>query len=192
MVKTAQPTNTYDSTITIHTADLPFTGEIIDFEVRGATARFYLGSKEDEYGYLKKDAYLGYLEAGLAEKWVDNLKATYTGDDWDDKPYEDNAGKVYNDYIKGVREIYFPFDAVILEPTYGKRACAYSKEDFKNRVVPCLIYITDEDYYLDNFANTYKEWAADKDPRVVKFYFGDEATEGKYIYLEGAWGLYLG
>lgn len=36
----------------------------------------------------------------------DNLTEWY-GDDWDDTPYECNAGEVYGEYVKGYRDVVF-------------------------------------------------------------------------------------
>ena len=48
-------------------------GKIIDFERKGNIVRFYLGDVNNSNGYY--------------------------GDDWDDVPYEHNAGKVYEQYV---------------------------------------------------------------------------------------------
>ena len=46
------------------------------------------------------------------------LKDWY-GDDWNDSPYQDNAGKVYNEFIKGEKVYTFDFDDAVLEPCCG-------------------------------------------------------------------------
>ena len=56
--------------------------KIIDFSKKGNVVRFYLGE--------------------------DNCK-DYWGDDWNDFPYEHNAGCVYDEYIAGIVDIAFPF-----------------------------------------------------------------------------------
>ena len=67
--------------------------KIIDFDKKGNVVRFYLGPTN---------------------------KNDYWGDDWSDKPYEENAGSVSN--------------------------C--SKEDLKNEKLPCVVVSTnDDDYY---------------------------------------------
>lgn len=55
--------------------------EVIDFEKKGNLIRFYLGKN--------------------GKQW---------GDDWDDAPYEHNAGKVYDEYVKGYCDVVVNFD----------------------------------------------------------------------------------
>lgn len=47
--------------------------KVIDYDKKGNLVRFYLG-----------DIDLGY----------------WTGDDWDDAPYEHNAGMIYEEYVR--------------------------------------------------------------------------------------------
>lgn len=119
--------------------------KIIDFERKGNVVRFYLGD--------------------------DNCD-DYWGDDWDDAPYDCNAGTVYHDYRKGVKDIAFPFDDFVLEPESdgGYHSPSYSKEDMKKRKVPCVIVVprsVHEDSWMDDF----HRWVAADG--VQKFYFGD-------------------
>lgn len=119
--------------------------KIIDFEKKGNVVRFYLGSDND-------------LE--------------YWGDDWNDRPYDCNAGTVYSEYIKGYRDIVFPFDDLVLEPCEGVLNCNYSKEDMKKRVVPCIIvvpkHIRGDGWCWDE---RFDHWVGSSE--VKKFYFGD-------------------
>ena len=119
--------------------------QIIDFDRRGNLVRFYLGDASADYG----------------------------GDDWDDRPYDCNAGKVYEQYIKGYRDVVFPFDDMVLEPCDGEYNCSVSKDDMKKRHVPCIIavpkkIVDDDDYLGISFAR----WAAADG--IKKYYFGDE------------------
>jgi hypothetical protein len=119
--------------------------KIIDFERQGNVVRFYLGADDC---------------------------TNYWGDDWNDAPYDCNAGTVYSDFVKGHCDIAFPFGVEILEPCNGVVNCNFSKEDMKNRAVPCIIAVPEE--VLDNY------WASDDfykfvgNDKVKKFYFGDE------------------
>ena len=76
--------------------------KIIDFEKKGNLVRFWLG---------------------------DDNCTDYWGDDWDDAPYDCNAGTVYDEFIKGYKDICFPFDWIVVEPCDGVCNCNYSKED---------------------------------------------------------------
>lgn len=117
---------------------------IIDFAKKGNVVRFYLG---------------------------DDL--AYHGDDWDDRPYECNAGQVYDEYIKGYKDIAFPFDYLVLEPCDGELNSWYCKNDMKVQKVPCIIVISDDKIknaaYIDD---SFKTYIGMKD--IQKFYFGQE------------------
>lgn len=83
----------------------------------------------------------------------------YWGDDWDNVPYEHNAGGVYNRYIKGFAEFAFPLDFVITEPRDGYANSPYSKEDMKNRAVPCITISNGNKlniYFEDDTDSTFK------------------------------------
>lgn len=71
----------------------------------------------------------------------------YTGDDWDDSPYECNAGQVYGEYIKGYIEIALDLNYCVLEPAddwQNRQGSNYSKDDMKKRLVPCIIIFKTE------------------------------------------------
>ena len=124
---------------------------IIDFEHKGNVVRFYLGRDDDN---------------------------DYHGDDWDDVPYECNAGVVYDEYVVGHRDIAFPFEYTVLEPSnLWDASSSWCKDDMKQRKVPCIIAIKDNDgdLYRDNF-NHYMGASSDD---VIKFYFGDKMAESK-------------
>lgn len=116
--------------------------KIIDFEKRGNLVRFYLG---------------------------DDTCEDYWGDDWNDRPYEHNAGEVYDEYVVGHRDVVFPFDYAVLEPCSGYLNSQWSKEDMKNRKVPCLVALKDPGLMEeDSFDDAYKN------NRAIEFYFGDK------------------
>ncbi len=129
--------------------------KIIDFEKKGNVVRFYLGQ--------------------------DNLEDWY-GDDWNDRPYEYNAGTVYDEFLAGYRDIAFDFDSVVLEPKddYENRGNSkYCKDDMRNRDVPCIIVVPD-DVIEDNCCRDEFNRYVGSD-RVTKFYFGDR-MEPDYVY----------
>lgn len=76
--------------------------EVIDFERKGNLVRLYLGEN--------------------GEQW---------GDDWDDRPYECNAGKVYDEFVQDFVDIVFHWDYDIIEP----EGFNVSKEDMRSRKV---------------------------------------------------------
>ena len=119
------------------------TGElkVIDFERKGNVVRLYLGVGTD-----------------------------YWGDDWDDVPYEHNAGTVYDEYVKGYVDVAFPFNMLVCELSDDwTRNSRWSKDDMKKRKVPCIVITDDNDSWDDNFSTA----IADESSR--KIYFGDKA-----------------
>ena len=105
----------------------------------------------------------------------------YHGDDWDDRSYENNCGKVYDRYILGYKDISFPFDYSVLEPANCYHAeSGYTRDDFKKGIVPCIITVDNRqfaDYMweIDDFnrALGYK--------KVEKYYFGDIMTPDVWL-----------
>lgn len=121
--------------------------KIIDFEKKGNLVRLYLG-KDDCFDY-----------------W---------GDDWNDAPYEHNAGTVYKDYIVAVKDVCFPFDDLVLEPCdeYGKY---YSKEDMKKRRIPFMIVVPNHVLETAPWKETFSYWVGHAE--VKKYYFEDKIDE---------------
>lgn len=118
--------------------------QIIDIQKKGNVVRFYLG-------------YNG-------KQW---------GDDWDDAPYDCNAGTVYEEYVNGTKDIAFTFDDLVLEPCDGTMNCGYCKEDMIKRKVPCLIVVPKEKYEEDFIIyNDFRHWIGSDGTK--KYYFGDE------------------
>lgn len=121
--------------------------KIIDYAKKGNVVRFYLGE--------------------------DSLTDWY-GDDWDDCPYEHNAGEVYERFVAGHADIAFSFDELVLEPCDGAWNSDYTKEDMIKRRVPCIIVVPAElaaDSWHDDFAH----WVGVDG--VQKYYFGDHMEE---------------
>lgn len=119
--------------------------KIIDFERKGHLVRFYLGA---------------------------NDCTDYHGDDWDDVPYDCNAGVVYDEYIQGTVDITIPFDSLVLEPSseWNGSNTYWSKDDMKRRSIPCLIVVP-YDLHHETWCDRFEDWVNDN--RVEKFYFGD-------------------
>lgn len=134
--------------------------KIIDFEKKGNVVRFYLGRSDlDEY----------------------------YGDDWNDAPYDCNAGTVYDRYISGYLDVAFPFDAAVLEPCNGAFNCCYTKEDMVAGNVPCIIVVPPKivadvswlDYNFDY-------WVGSK--HIVSFYFDTPVKELiQMVEKHGVW-----
>lgn len=141
--------------------------KIIDFEKKGNVVRFYLGEKTADWGWTNPE-YKDYT--GKTPNWL-KPSDRYYGDDWDDKPYEHNAGTVYGEFIKGHKDIAFDFDDFVLEPCDGEWNSPWCKDDMAARRVPCIIVVPK--LAVESSWNTdFKYWVADD--CVKKYYFGDE------------------
>lgn len=120
--------------------------EIIDFKTKGNVIRFYLGKNGEQHG-----------------------------DDWDDRPYECNAGTVYDEFVGDIVDLFVSFDCAVLQPSDGWNTNSrYCKEDMRDRNIPCIIIVPPEvndDYYDDDFAH----WVGSYN--VIKIYFGDDIDD---------------
>ena len=83
--------------------------EVIDFESRGNVIRFYLGKNGEQFG-----------------------------DDWDDAPYEDNAGTVYDEFIEGAVDIAFDLSMNVFVPSGSYYSAGYRKDYMVKRRYPCV------------------------------------------------------
>ena len=97
--------------------------KIIDFKKQGNQVKFFLG------------------DLNCNDYW---------GDDWNDCPYECNAGSVYDRYVKEEWIVSFPYDYYVFEPSEGFDNSPFSKESMKTMDVPCIVYAENMlDYWLD-------------------------------------------
>lgn len=117
--------------------------KIIDFEKKGNVVRFYLGEDDCE---------------------------DYGGDDWNDTPYEHNAGRVYDEYVSGFRDVFFPFDWAVCEPCEGNLNSSWCKDDMKEKKVPCIAALPKPDW-LDI---TFNDILPNRE--TIKLYFGDSVS----------------
>lgn len=167
-------------------------GKIIDWEVRGCCIKFYLGNHTEEYGWLNPKFYAEVKSRYQDEKQFNYRKEHYYGDDWNDAPYEHNAGEVYEEFVSGINYHYYPFDTIILEPNYNELNSPYCKDDFVAKKVPCVIVIEDNELWEKHqFDYSYKDWSNCKDKGLKKFYFGDELQVGTYFKNDKQTGMFI-
>ncbi len=123
--------------------------KIIDLEVTDNKIRFYLGNDD------------------LQEWW---------GDDWNDIPYEHNAGTVYLRFVIETEDVAIDFQDTVIEPCDCQMNSPYSKDDFRYRKVPCLIVIKKGDY-PEKFSkfDTYQDFICYE--KSIKIYFGDNIQD---------------
>lgn len=123
--------------------------KIIDFKKKGNVVRFWLGADDCD---------------------------DYYGDDWDDAPYEHNAGQVYDKFIKDYVDVVFPFDAIVTEPAddwkYGGNT-PYCKDSMKERLCPCIIVVGKKAQEF-SWDDSFSFWAGSGVKDVKKIFFGDK------------------
>lgn len=127
--------------------------KIIDFETKGNVIRFALG---------------------------DDNCTDYWGDDWNDRPYEHNAGAVYDKYVKGYATIFVDFKYPVLTPEsdwHYQYNSPFSKEDFKLRAIPCIVIDKGNDW-----DPCYSIAALDKNN--LCFYFNQKMEPGQYLLAD--------
>ena len=156
--------------------------EIIDIARKGNLVRFYLGEKKGKWGYTNPN-YKDYK--GETPDWL-APSDIYYGDDWDDAPYEHNAGTVYDWFVKGYMDIAIGWECRIIEPHGGVFNSEYSKEDFVARKVPALIILpkdfeTPSSYYEPdedgNYKNEFTFFNELEDDKIVKIFYGDSVEK---------------
>lgn len=80
----------------------------------------------------------------------------YWGDDWNDRPYEANAGTVYDKFVKATAQFVVPFEYEIVEPqdinVYNGNS-PYCKDDFKNGVPFAAIMPEEKSWLGPEFAH---------------------------------------
>ena len=139
--------------------------KILDFECFGNIVKLYLGET------------------------VDGIY----GDDWNDIPYEHNAGTVYDKFYTDTVEIAFPLFTNVYEPCFGYDNSPYCKKDFLFREVPFLLFgqLSDPWKYSDY------EYLLENVPTLNKLYIGDDWEDvlvkyGKFFTIveesaDGTW-----
>jgi hypothetical protein len=140
--------------------------QVVDFERKGNVIRFYLGEKTEDWGWTNKD----YKDrSGKTPDWL-KPSDIYYGDDWNDRPYEHNAGEIYDEFIKGYYDLIVPFDYLVLEPCDDVLNSSFSKEDMRDRKVPCIIIVPKKEYE-EEYDFSFNKYVGNVN--VIKIYFGD-------------------
>lgn len=120
--------------------------EIIDYTIRGNVIHCYLGKN-----------------------------GTQAGEGWSECNYDDYAGTVRNEYVGAVKDIYVPYDDVVLTPAdirnSWKYGCGHSKDDMKERKIPCFMIVPAKAYVDEYESDCFDSYL--NNPDVRKYYFGD-------------------
>jgi hypothetical protein len=120
--------------------------KILDVDCKGNLVRFHLGESD--------------------------LKNWY-GDDWNDTPFEHNAGPVYDQFVEKYLCVCFQWDYAIFTPDYGHLNSHYCRNVFKTGRIPILVAIKDEEG-SSNYVSTFEQ--AIVHPNAELFYMGQEMT----------------
>lgn len=109
------------------------------------------------------------------------------GDDWDDVPYEHNAGEVYEEYIDGIIDICYRFDAVIMEArddwSYQGNS-PYSKESFKLGQAPIFVIVWPQENEWWGVDDYHQIIGCRETDRLKKVYLGQDIDE---LIVAGNW-----
>lgn len=142
--------------------------KIIDFERKGNVIRFYLGEETEEWGWTNPN-YKDYT--GETPKWLKPSKKYY-GDDWDDVPYEDNAGTVYEEFVKGTIDLNVPFDYYVFEPV-DMNISKDNMRDGNIMTVPCIV--------ITKKSGCFDLTSARRDQKHIAIFYNDEEDKIKQI-----------
>lgn len=119
--------------------------KVIDFDTAGNVIKLYYGA--------------------------DDIK-DWHGDDWNDTPYEHNAGTVYSEFVKQSCDYAFPFGFAVLTPATDwnyQGNSPFCKDDMKARKCPCLVITSHQDF----FEAYSKLCGVEESDELIKIYFGD-------------------
>lgn len=127
---------------------------LIDAETKGNLVRLYFGRQDDVTG-----EWVGAEEPGEQPH----------GDDWDDTPYEHNAGLVYDRFIQNVVDVFVKWDYAVFEPNYGYLNSPFSREGLFNDKAPIIYIKTAEPFWLTDDIR-------ENDPNLVRLCMQDDLT----------------
>lgn len=120
--------------------------------------------------------YPTYVETkSVVYLWFGNKGVTdYGGDDWNDTPYEYNAGHVGDEYVRDIARIALPLGLTAVEPADGYSNSPFCKDDFKAGIAPCVVIVPSSVADLDAAwgDNFYTVCLGNRD--AIRVYHGDD------------------
>lgn len=85
------------------------------------------------------------------------------GDDWDDTPYEHNAGSVYSECVVYIIDIALPNYCEAHEPCEGHLNSPYCKNDMKSNAIPMFVVCRlDTEYIIEYKGMTFEQVISNK------------------------------
>jgi len=131
----------------------------------------------------KKDLLLlDYERKGNVLKLYFGYDKDCWGDDWDDVPYEHNAGLVYEQFVIRTEELYIPFKYRIVEYCEFFLNSSLCKADFKKRKIPLFVIIEDSKCY-----ETFEEYVKNGVPIYMFDTIFKVCMEYYYEIMEPRW-----
>lgn len=146
--------------------------KIIDYSRKGNVIRFYLGEKTKDWGWTNKD----YKDSdGKTPDWL-KPSDSYYGDDWDDNPYDCNAGQVYDEFVKGIKDIALKYDVIVEEPCNDNWFnTSYCKDDMVEKKVPCIVILDGKYQKEEDIGYSFSDICKNKN--AIKIYLGDNIDD---------------
>lgn len=101
---------------------------------------------------MPKELIIGINQKGnlLELALTSNFDKNTHGDDWDDKPYDINAGEVYQEYVSKYQIVYVPFNKTVY--TYSNyhnlTHVNLSMLDLLHKKEPILYIVNDNDFQI--------------------------------------------
>lgn len=121
---------------------------LIDFEKKCNQLRLFFGDGEDPWG-----------------------------DDWDDAPYQHNAGRVYSEFIKDTAVLSFYYDDIVYEPADDYTFQDVSKEMMLKKRVPAFVALPVKYREPESYWKCYSFAELLADSHAIPFYFGITVKE---------------
>lgn len=106
------------------------------------------------------------------------------GDDWDDLPYQHNAGRVYNEFIKDTAVLSFYYDDIVYEPADDYTFQDVSKEMMLKKRVPAFVALPVKYREPESYWQCYSFAKLLADSQAIPFYFGITVKEIEKILNE--------
>ena len=94
------------------------------------------------------------------------------GDDWDDAPYQHNAGRVYDRFIKDTAVLSFYYDDIVYEPADDYSFPDVSKEAMLRKTVPAFVVLPVKYRDPDSYWNSYSYTDLMLNKYTIQFFLG--------------------
>lgn len=94
------------------------------------------------------------------------------GDDWDDAPYQHNAGRVYEKFIKDTAVLSFYYDDIVMEPADDFYFQEVTKEAMLDKKIAAFIALPVKHREPDSYWKSYSYPDLINNRNAIPFFFG--------------------